>query len=113
MQLTPVQKLEDTDLTLSPKPLVSPAELKAFYRNELNQIRGGDKTKNFAKGLAKAHGTKDHYKMLFMSHQGVGKSTEISRLIQLPEIARKFSTIRFCAQDELDPVSLRTCFTVL
>ncbi|NJM65838.1 MAG: hypothetical protein HC851_09340 [Acaryochloris sp. RU_4_1] len=42
-QTTRATSLDDIDYTLSPQSLINPAALDAFYQDELNAIRGGDK----------------------------------------------------------------------
>ena len=55
MQTTPATTLEEVHLTLSPEPLATPEELKAFYKQELNQVRGGDKIGRLKLGLNRGH----------------------------------------------------------
>lgn len=80
--LKPAKLLDDVHLTLSPEPLETREEIAAFYRDELNQVRGGDKTQRLKLGLRRAIQSKSFYKACLMGHQGVGKSTELTRLSQ-------------------------------
>lgn len=96
--------LEEVYQTLDPKPLETEAEFDAFYRFEVNEVRGGDKVQRLKLGLGRAHGGA-HYKALFTGHQGVGKSTELSRLTQ--EIHEQYQVIRFSALSDLDPVNFK------
>lgn len=73
LQNTPAQTLQEVYLTLRPDPLTTEAELAAFYRPEINEVRGGDKVQRLALGLKRAHGN-NYFKAFFMGHQGVGKS---------------------------------------
>lgn len=96
--------LEEVYRTLDPKPLETKEEFKAFYKLDLNKVRGGDKVQRLKLGLGRAHGGA-HYKALFTGHQGVGKSTELSRLTQ--EIHEQYQVIRFSALSDLDPVNFK------
>jgi hypothetical protein len=107
---TPAQSLQEVYLTLRSEPLTTEDELAAFYRAEMNAVRGGDKVQRLAKGLNQAHGI-THFKAFFMGHQGVGKSTELSRLSV--QMASKFRVIRFSAIDNLDPNNFRSLDLVL
>jgi hypothetical protein len=107
---TPAQSLQEVYLTLRAEPLTTDAELLAFYRPEVNAVRGGDKVKRLEKGLKRAYGI-THFKAFFMGHQGVGKSTEISRLVA--EITQKFRIIRFSAINNLDPRNFKSLDIVL
>lgn len=86
-------------------PLVSVEEIQAFYRPELNETRGGDKMERLRRRLIRAHESGIPMKACIMGHPGVGKSTELSRLIT--ESNPHFSTIRFSAPAVLDPVSFK------
>jgi hypothetical protein len=107
---TPAQSISEVYLTLRSDPLTTEAELAAFYREEMNAVRGGDKVQRLAKGLNQAHGI-TYFKAFFMGHQGVGKSTELSRL--RVQMADKFRVIRFSAIDNLDPGNFRSFDLVL
>jgi hypothetical protein len=105
-QIARAESLEDVDRTLSLQPLVTPEEIQAFYRNQLNETRGGDDVVGHLQfGLTKAYQRKTYFKACVMGHPGVGKSTELSRLVQ--NVEDKFRTIRFSAVSELDPVNFR------
>ena len=95
----PAENLDEVYSTLSTLPLIDPSEFKAFYRGEVNAVRGGDKVELIAEDLQHAHGGA-YYKTLLMGHSGVGKSTEITRLGQ--EIAKEYRVIRFSAQTDLN-----------
>ena len=92
--------LDDVQKAISPEPLRTPDELQAFYRPELNQVRGRDFIGRIADDLDGAHGGAG-YKAFLMGHTGVGKSTELSRLIQ--KVQGKFRAFRFLATTDLDP----------
>ena len=110
-KITPAQSLEEVYRTLQPSPLETPAQLKAFYKEEMNAVRGGDKMKRLEIGLNRAHKDRNYFKAFFMGHQGVGKSTELSRLIE--RVKDNFYTIRFSALSTLDPSNFRPLDVVL
>jgi hypothetical protein len=109
-QITPAQSLPEVYRTLQPAPLTTPEELNAFYCAELNSVRGGDKVRRLAQGLNRDHGI-TNFKAFFMGHQGVGKSTELSRL-EL-QIVEKFQVIRFSALNNLDPRNFKSLDIIL
>ena len=98
------ETLEDAYKTLSPKPLIEPAEFQAFYKQEINTVRGADVVLHMALGLRRSWGTIP-YKALLMGHSGVGKSTEMTRLAN--QIAKQYRVIRFSATEHLDPISFQ------
>lgn len=104
LQLTQATRLEDIYKTVSPEPLLTHEELTAFYRDELNEVRGGDRVAYIALGLGRAWGGA-FYKAFLMGHPGVGKSTEMTRLAE--KIEDRFRTIRFQVTRDLDPGSFK------
>jgi hypothetical protein len=104
-QTTRATSLDEVDYTLSPQPLIDPADLKAFYRDEMNATRGGDKIERLRLGLQQAHNRRTYFKACMMGHAGVGKSTELSRLVG--QIQGQFRPIRFSADLVLDPVNFQ------
>jgi hypothetical protein len=111
LQITPAQSLEEVYRTLQPSPLETPEQLKAFYKEEMNEVRGGDKMKRLEMGLNRAYKDRNYFKAFFMGHQGVGKSTELSRLIE--SVKGEFRAIRFSALSTLDPSNFRPLDVVL
>lgn len=101
MRTTPATTLEEIHQTLSPKPLATVEEIKAFYKAELNHIRGDDKIKRLQLGLNRAFKSGSFYKACLMGHQGVGKSTELTRLVD--QIKDQFCIVRFSALNDLNP----------
>jgi hypothetical protein len=104
------KSLKDVYKTLSPEPLTKKDEFNAFYRSEVNSIRGTDKVKLLKLYLERSYGLERpdgaaFYKAFLMGHAGVGKSTELTRLIQ--ELDEKFVPLRFSASTELDPNSFK------
>ncbi|MGK7930519.1 MAG: hypothetical protein AB4041_03655 [Microcystaceae cyanobacterium] len=108
----PVDTLEEMYLTLSPRPLITLQELEAFYRPEINQMRGEDKMLRLKLGLKRATET-SYYKGCLMGHPGVGKSTELTRLIYEKDIEKKFKAIRFSVLSDLDPLNFHPLDVVL
>lgn len=102
--LQPATSLDDVYKTLSPEPLRTPEQIQAFYRDQLNKVRGDDKVARLGLGLTRALGG-SHYKAFLMGHPGVGKSTELTRLIQ--RVDEKYCAIRFSATEALDPVNFK------
>jgi len=105
MQTTLATSLEDIYKTLRPEPLETAEELKAFYRLEINETRGDDKMKRIRLRLNRAASDGIPFKACVMGHRGVGKSTELSRLIH--QVRDDFSAIRFSAVTTLDPGNFR------
>jgi hypothetical protein len=101
LQTIRAETLEDVFLTMQLEPLVSSEEIQAFYRSELNETRGGDKMERLRRRLVRSYEIGVPLKACLMGHPGVGKSTELSRLIT--ESKPNFCTIRFSAPSVLDP----------
>jgi hypothetical protein len=92
--------LENVYKVLSPEPLIDDAEFTAFYRSDLNGVRGIDKVAQIALGLTRAHNSSSYYRAFLMGHQGVGKSTELTRLVRT--VGETYRAIRFSATMDLD-----------
>ena len=110
IQLEPATTLDDVHKTLSPEPLMTRPEIEAFYRGRLNEVRGGDKVGDLALGLEDSWGG-GFYKGFLMGHPGVGKSTELTRLVD--RVSTRFRAIRFQVTKELDPGSFKPFDVVL
>lgn len=100
MQLTPAMNLDEVFQTLSPEPLKTQEELHAFYGHKVNEVRGSDVVQEMKFGLDRAFGGA-RYKAFLMGRSGVGKSTEITRLLDM--VKDKYRPIRFSALSDLDP----------
>lgn len=111
LQITPAVSLEEVYKTLKPEPLDTPEQLEAFYREEINQVRGGNKMQRIQLRLNRAYKDRIPYKACVMGHRGVGKTTELSRLIQA--VKQQFCTIRFSAVSSLDPGSFKSLDVLL
>ena len=100
LSLEKAATLDTVYTTLVNEPLMSSAELAAFYVSDLNQIRGSDRVELLSLRLNRSF-EKTPFKCLLMSHPGAGKSTEMTRLAE--RVENRFETIRISVLDELDP----------
>ncbi len=100
----PATNLNDVHKTLSPEPLLTNDELDAFYRGQINDVRGGDQVEPMALNLGWSSGGA-FYKAFLYGHSGVGKSTELTRLIR--KVADSYRAIRFSVAKELNPGSFK------
>ncbi|RJP18117.1 MAG: hypothetical protein C4527_29560 [Candidatus Omnitrophota bacterium] len=100
MDLQPATTLENVYKTLSPEPLKTQGELDAYYRDQFNKLRGEDKVALIKLGLYRSFKA-NPFKALLTGHPGVGKSTELTRLIL--QTTDKFHAIRFSVTNDLDP----------
>ena len=107
----PAEPLDEIDTTLTPDPLLTPEKLKKFYREELNAVRGDDKVARLQNGLKQAYKKEKPYKAFLMGHPGVGKSTELTRLIE--RVKGTFRVIRFSATREIDGLNFKPFDIVL
>ncbi|HNM75777.1 MAG TPA: hypothetical protein PKN13_10630, partial [Accumulibacter sp.] len=96
--------LDDAYRTLSPRPLIDADEMAAFYRPQIDELRGGRVVDRLALGLRRAHAGAA-YKALLMGHAGVGKSTELARLAGI--VSDKFRVVRLSVGEHLDPISFQ------
>ena len=104
MPIQRAETLDDCYKTLSPQPLIQAEEFAAFYRSEINNVRGGQVVERMTLGLKRAHGSLS-YKALLMGPAGVGKSTELTRLAD--GLVGTYQAIRFSATQHLDPISFQ------
>ena len=105
----PATDLDSLYLTLRPEPLIDPEEFRAFYRGQVNQVRGDDTVSRLSLKLQQAYGALP-FKAFLMGHPGVGKSTEISRLLE--RVKAQHAGIRLSIAAELNPASFKV-FDVL
>lgn len=105
-ELGPARALEHAYKTLDPGPLVSRGQLVAFYAESINQCRGEDLTQRMRLGLGRAWGGRP-YKGLVKGHSGVGKSTELTRLLAQPLVQSRFRPIRLSVTEHLDPIGFK------
>jgi hypothetical protein len=100
--LRPAENLSEVYWTFGPDPLRGALELKAFYRSELNAIRGEDVVRRLALRLRESVG-RGPYKAFLVGQPGSGKSTEISRLVEA--IGASHRVLRLSAADEVNPAT--------
>src|SRR5437764_8207358 len=105
----PATNLDDLHLTLRPEPLVEPEEFKKYYRAQVNEVRGEDTVARLSRKLQQAYQALP-LKVFLMGHPGVGKSTEITRL--LDRVKDQHVGIRLSIATELNPASFKV-FDVL
>src|ERR1700733_7870620 len=99
----PATRLDDLHLTLRPDPLIKPEEFRKYYR-PINQVRGEDTVARLSHKLQQSYRTVP-FKAFVMGHSGVGKSTEISRL--LDRVKDQQIGIRLNVATELNPASFK------
>ena len=102
--LQPATTLDDVHRTLSPEPLMTRPEIAAFYRGGRNEVRGGDQVGDMALSLEDSR-SGAFYKGFLMGQPGVGKSTELTRLVD--RMSTRFRAIRVQVTKELDPGSFK------
>jgi hypothetical protein len=107
--LKPAVSLEELYKTLTPGPLLDAEQLKAFYRDEVVGVRGDDVVALLDLALQRAFDGFP-YKAFLMGHPGVGKSTELTRLIERQK--SRYRAIRISASSELAPANFKV-FDVL
>ena len=105
----PATRLDELHLTMRPEPLVEPEEFQKFYRSEVNDVRGEDTVARLSLKLQQAYGTLSFMAFL-MGHPGVGKSTEITRLLE--RVKDQHLGVRLSIGKELNPASFKV-FDVL
>ncbi len=105
----PATNLNDLFKTLRPEPLISAEEFKQFYRPQINAVRGEDTVLVLSDLLEQSYQTVP-YRAFLMGHAGVGKSTEISRLLE--RVKDQQIGVRLSVATELNPASFKV-FDVL
>jgi GTPase SAR1 family protein len=105
----PAKDLDHLYLTLRPEPLMEPEEFKQYYREQVNHVRGEDTVARLSLKLQQAYRTLP-FKAFLMGHPGVGKSTEISRLLE--RVKDQHVGVRLSIATELNPASFKV-FDVL
>ena len=89
---------------LSPTPLLSCEDLAEYYSGYVNAVRGQDIVARLELGLHQTD-ARSFYKAFVVGHPGVGKSTELTRMIC--KVDGRFRALRFSATTELDPGSFQ------
>jgi ribosome biogenesis GTPase A len=105
----PATALDQLYLTLRPEPLETKEEFRKYYRSEVNQVRGEDTVARLSSKLQESFGALP-FRAFVMGHPGVGKSTEISRL--LDRVKDQHVGVGLSVATELNPASFKV-FDVL
>src|ERR1700679_1951919 len=100
----PATALDQLYLTLRPEPLEKPEEFRKFYRAEVNQVRGEDTVARLSGKLQESFGALP-FRAFVMGHPGVGKSTEVSRLLH--RVKDQHVGVRLSVATELNPASFK------
>src|SRR5438128_968921 len=77
----PATNLDHLHLTLRPEPLMDPEEFRQYYRAQVNEVRGENTVARLSLKLQQAYRALP-FRAFLMGHPGVGKSTEITRLLE-------------------------------
>lgn len=109
-KLRPASSLAGLAWTLMPEPLQTQEEIAAFYRSEVAEARGTQKVAMLEVALTQSIGI-GTFRCFLAGHPGVGKSTELTRLIG--RIAPRLRAIRLNIADELNPAGFRVFDVVL
>src|SRR5881628_56379 len=105
----PATDLDHLHLTLRPEPLVEPEEFRKYYRGQVNEVRGDDTVARLSRKLQQAYQALP-FKAFLMGHPGVGKSTEVTRLLE--RVREQHVGVRLSIATELNPASFKV-FDVL
>ena len=105
LRTTPATTLAEIPQTLQPEALQTAEELKAFYQVKIQEVRGIDRTGQLRLCLEDAHVAQLPFKAFLLGHPGVGKTTELSKL--LLEQEHRFRPLRLNVTSELNPGTLR------
>ena len=105
----PATDLNQLHLTLRLDPLIGKEEFAIYYRPQLNRVRGGDTAARLAIRLREAYQTVP-LRAFLMGHSGVGKSTELTRVLE--DVEEQYVGVRLSIAKELSPASFKV-FDVL
>ncbi len=106
----PAATLEQLTKTLRPEPLINAQEFHRFYRPQINAVRGEDTVLTLADLLKQSYRALP-YRAFVMGHAGVGKSTEITRLLE--EVEERQIGVRLSVTTELNPASFKVFDVVM
>lgn len=109
-QQFPAKTLASISRAVVPQPLVTREELAQLYRAEVNAVRGQDLVRRMKLELEDSFFS-TFYKAFLIGHSGVGKSTEMSRLVL--ELEAQYVPVRLSAKQDLDPGSFEPFDVVL
>jgi hypothetical protein len=85
-----------------PNPLIA-EEMPQFYSDSLNKRRGNHLLRRIKDDLLESAEQGFFFQGIMYGNRGVGKSTEINRLLDNPDIKSRFVVIRLDALNELNP----------
>jgi len=105
LRTEPATTLAEIAQTLQPEALETAAELDAFYRPEIQAVRGINRTGQLKICLQDAYAADLPFKAFLLGHPGVGKTTELSKL--LLSVEDRFRPLRLSVTSELNPGTLR------
>src|SRR5580698_2933363 len=100
----PATALDQLYLTLQPHPLEDPKEFATFYRAQVNKVRGPDTVVRLSLKLQQSYRAVP-FRAFVMGHPGVGKSTEITRLLE--NVKEQQAGVRLSVATELNPASFK------
>jgi hypothetical protein len=100
----PATDLDDLHRTLRPDPLINLDEFQQYYRGDVNKVRGKDTVARLSLKLQQSFRTSP-FKAFLMGHPGVGKSTELTRL--LGRVKEQHVGVRLSIANELNPASFK------
>ncbi len=103
--LRQAETLKEVGQTLDSAPLLSREELDAFYRYEVQKVRGEDRMSRLKLNLADAAEDKLDFHGFLLGHPGVGKTTELVRVMDA--LADELEPLRISVLSELNPGALR------
>ena len=96
--------LDDLHRTLRPDPLINLDEFRQYYRGDVNKVRGKDTVARLSLKLQQSFRTSP-FKSFLMGHPGVGKSTELTRLLE--RVKEQHVGVRLSIANELNPASFK------
>jgi len=105
LRTTPATTLAEIPQTLHPEALETAQELQAFYKSDIQKVRGINRTGELMLSLEDAHEAQLPFKAFVLGHPGVGKTTELSKL--LLELDDRFRPLRLNVTSELNPGTVR------
>lgn len=105
LRIEPAATLAEIPLTLQPEALETKEELDAYYKEEIQELRGIDRMGQMRICLEDAHTNDLPFKAFLLGHPGVGKTTEVSNL--LLHLKDRFRPLRLSVTSELNPGTIR------
>jgi|SRR5271166_6165131 len=103
--LRPAKTLAEIAQTVRDEPLLTQAELDAFYCDEIRPFRGADRMAELRTRLEIDLAANRYFRAFFLGHPGVGKTTELAKLLLQ---MRGIRPLRISVTSELNPASFRS-----